>query len=48
MDLLVNQRTATRIIFHRSGHLVGPDGKPIPVKTFDISASGIGLMSRTR
>jgi hypothetical protein len=45
MDLLANQRSAARMIFHRRGHLVGPDGKPIPIKTFDISTSGIGLMS---
>jgi hypothetical protein len=45
VDLLNNQRTAPRVVFHRRGHLVGADGKPIPIKTFDISASGIGLMS---
>jgi c-di-GMP-binding flagellar brake protein YcgR len=45
MDLLTSQRTAERLVFHRRGHLVGPDGKPIPIKTFDISAGGIGLLS---
>ena len=45
MDLLANQRTAPRVVFHRRGHLVGTDGKPIPIKTFDISESGVGLMS---
>ena len=44
-DLLFNQRTAPRIVFHRKGHLVGADGHPIPVKTIDISESGVGLMS---
>lgn len=44
-DLLVNQRAAPRVVFHRRGHLVAADGKPIPIKTFDISTSGIGLIS---
>ena len=44
-DLLTNQRVAPRVVFHRKGHLVGPDGRPIPIKTFDISSSGIGLLS---
>ncbi len=44
-DLLTNQRAAPRVVFHRKGHLIGPDGRPIPVKTFDISSSDIGLLS---
>ncbi|MGV3741178.1 MAG: PilZ domain-containing protein [Burkholderiaceae bacterium] len=44
IDLLVNQRTAQRIVFYRKVHLVGADGNPIPIKTFDISETGIGLM----
>jgi hypothetical protein len=45
LDLFANQRTAPRVVFHRKGHLVGADGNPIPIKTFDISESGVGLMS---
>lgn len=44
-DLLTNQRAAPRVVFHRKDHLIGPDGRPISVKTFDISSSGIGLLS---
>lgn len=45
LDLLANQRSAPRVVFHRKGHLIAADGNAIPIKTIDISASGCGLIS---
>lgn len=45
-DLLTNQRAAPRVVFHHRGKLlILAQGFTFPIKTLDISASGIGLMS---
>lgn len=43
-DLLTNQRGAPRVVFHRKGRLALPrQNTVVPIKTIDISASGIGV-----
>jgi c-di-GMP-binding flagellar brake protein YcgR len=48
-DLLQTQRIAQRIeprtVFHRKGEIIIADASPVPIKTVDISASGMGLIA---
>lgn len=45
-DLLTNERVAPRVAFQRRGKLLVLDqGSSFPIKTLDISSSGIGLLS---
>lgn len=44
-DLLTNQRTAPRVVYHRKGKLIiAPQNNVVPVKTIDISTTGIGAL----
>lgn len=44
-DLLTNQRTAPRVVYHRKGQLVtGPHQNVVPIKTIDISTIGVGAL----
>jgi hypothetical protein len=45
-DLLTNQRTAARTVFHRRGYLRLTDGPVLPIKTIDISSSGLSLITQ--